>query len=193
MNQVLWNKIDVDRLARRYAQQRVHVLEDRVGAPARIVRRLAARRAATTPLVREQHLRRLVVERRRMPVGEVRIDDFVQPTRVSGIGDVEQDPVPRAGACGEADLSPGAVYRYFRSKEELLVRIYSEVLDESVEDGRKLDWRSGIFIKATPSEVGPRQRQPSRSTLNNLSPCTYRPSLPSARATPRRQRAITRI
>ncbi|HUR75820.1 MAG TPA: TetR/AcrR family transcriptional regulator [Sporichthya sp.] len=34
-------------------------------------------------------------------------------------------------------LSKPTLYHYFRSKEELLVRIYSEVLDESLEGARK--------------------------------------------------------
>lgn len=34
-------------------------------------------------------------------------------------------------------LSKPTLYHYFRSKEELLVRIYSEVLDESVEGARR--------------------------------------------------------
>src|SRR3954452_14977462 len=35
-------------------------------------------------------------------------------------------------------LSKPTLYHYFRSKEELLVRIYSEVLDESLEDARRV-------------------------------------------------------
>lgn len=35
-------------------------------------------------------------------------------------------------------LSKPTLYHYFRSKEELLVRIYTEVLDESVEDARRI-------------------------------------------------------
>lgn len=35
-------------------------------------------------------------------------------------------------------LSKPTLYHYFRSKEELLVRIYTEVLDESVEDARRV-------------------------------------------------------
>ena len=35
-------------------------------------------------------------------------------------------------------LSKPTLYHYFRSKEELLVRIYSEVLDESVEEARRI-------------------------------------------------------
>ena len=35
-------------------------------------------------------------------------------------------------------LSKPTLYHYFRSKEELLVRIYSEVLDESLEDARRI-------------------------------------------------------
>ena len=35
-------------------------------------------------------------------------------------------------------LSKPTLYHYFRSKEELLVRIYSEVLDESLEGARKI-------------------------------------------------------
>jgi AcrR family transcriptional regulator len=35
-------------------------------------------------------------------------------------------------------LSKPTLYHYFRSKEELLVRIYTEVLDESVEEARRI-------------------------------------------------------
>ena len=35
-------------------------------------------------------------------------------------------------------LSKPTLYHYFRSKEELLVRIYSEVLDQSVEEAKRI-------------------------------------------------------
>ena len=79
-------------------------VEDGVGAPVRRIGRAAARTRAATPFVGEDHLGAVVVERRRMPVGEVLVDDLIEPHRVHRVGDVEQDAVARAGAGGEADL-----------------------------------------------------------------------------------------
>ena len=64
----------------------------------------AARTEAAAPFVGEEHLRAVVVERRRVPVREVLVRDGVEPDRVRGVRDVEQDAVARAGARGEADL-----------------------------------------------------------------------------------------
>src|SRR2546428_5927663 len=49
--------------------------EDRVGAPLRLVGRAALGREAATPLVREQQLGAVIVERRRMPKREVRSEE----------------------------------------------------------------------------------------------------------------------
>ena len=56
--------------------------EDRVGAPLLRIGRAALRRAAAAPLVGEQHLGAVVVERGRVPVGEVRVGDGVDAHRV---------------------------------------------------------------------------------------------------------------
>ena len=88
----------------REPQLAIDDVEDRVGAPGRQIGRAAARPGAAAPFVGEDHLRAVVVERRRMPVGEVLVDDVIEPDRVLRIANVEQDAVARAGARGEADL-----------------------------------------------------------------------------------------
>ena len=77
--------------------------EDRVGAPLRRIGRAALRLAAAAPLVGEQHLGAVVVERRRVPVREVRVGDGGDAHGMRGIADVEQQAVALARAAGEAD------------------------------------------------------------------------------------------
>ena len=79
-------------------------VENGVGAPVRQVGRAAAGPRAAAPLVGEEDLGAVVVERRRVPVGEVLVGGVVQPLRVHGIRDVHQDAVARAGAGGQADF-----------------------------------------------------------------------------------------
>ena len=78
-------------------------VEDGVGAPVEQIGRAAARRGAAAPLVGEDDLGAVVVERGRVPVGEVLVGDRVEADRVHRIGDVEQDAVARAGAGRQAD------------------------------------------------------------------------------------------
>ena len=79
-------------------------VEDRVGAPVRRIGRAAARLRAAAPLVGEEHLRAVVVERRRVPVGEVRVGRRVEAHGIRRVADVEQQAVAGAGAAGEADF-----------------------------------------------------------------------------------------
>src|SRR3972149_5062915 len=72
--------------------------EDRVGSPLHPVRRAALGTAATAPLVGEENLRAVVVERGRVPEGEVRVGDGADALRVPGVGDVEEESVPAARA-----------------------------------------------------------------------------------------------
>ena len=82
-------------------------VEEGVGAPLRSVGRPAAGARAAAPLVGEDHLGAVVVERRRVPVRVVRVTHRIEPHRVHRIGDVEQDAVALAGAGGEAELGVG--------------------------------------------------------------------------------------
>ena len=91
----------------RELQLAVDDVEDRVGAPLGLVGRPAAGRRAAAPLVGEDDLRAVVVERGRVPVGEVRVGDRVEPNRVHRVGDVEQDAVALARARREPDLGEG--------------------------------------------------------------------------------------
>ncbi len=77
---------------------------DRVRAPGQRVVGAAARPAAAAPLVGEDDLGAVVVEGRRVPVGEALVDDLVDALRVQRVGDVEQDAVARAGAGGDPAL-----------------------------------------------------------------------------------------
>src|SRR5947208_2332176 len=81
----------------------VNDVENGVRPPGRRVGGAASRARASTPLVGEDHLRTIIIKRRRVPVGEVLIDDLIEPNRMHGIGDVEQDSVARAcsGSKGE--------------------------------------------------------------------------------------------
>src|SRR5206468_1651689 len=77
--------------------------EDRVRAPFRLVGCSAAWCHAAAPLVGENHFACVVVERRRVPVGEVRVRCGRDAYRVYGILDVEQQAVPGARTTGYAD------------------------------------------------------------------------------------------
>ena len=59
--------------------------------------------AAAAPLVGEQDLGAVVVERRRVPVGEVGVGHGVEAHRMRRIADVEQEAVALARAAGETD------------------------------------------------------------------------------------------
>ena len=61
------------------------------------------RGASAAPLVGEQHLRAVVVERRRVPEREVGVGDGVDALRVRHVADVEQQAVAAARAAGEPD------------------------------------------------------------------------------------------
>src|SRR6185437_2078660 len=74
--------------------------EDRVGAPVDRIGGAALGLCTAAPFIGEQQLRRVVRERGRVPEGEVGIRDGLQPHRVRGILDVEQQPVARARAGG---------------------------------------------------------------------------------------------
>ena len=64
-----------------------------VCTPGRWILNTATRPAAATPLIGEDDLGSLIVEGRRMPVGEPGIDDGVDPLGRSRITDVEDDAV----------------------------------------------------------------------------------------------------
>ena len=51
---------------------------------------------AATPFIGEDHLRAVVVESRRVPVGEILVHDFVETHRIDRIGNIQQDAVARA-------------------------------------------------------------------------------------------------
>ena len=68
-------------------------VEDRVRAPRHLVGRTATRCHTATPLVGEENLRSFVVERRRVPVREIRIHDGGDSLWIRRVLDVEQDTV----------------------------------------------------------------------------------------------------
>ena len=82
-------------------------VEDRIRAPAELVGHAAACGSAAAPLVREHDLRAVVRERRPVPVRVVRVGDGVDPLRVGGIADVDQQAVALAGPGGQPDLRIG--------------------------------------------------------------------------------------
>ena len=79
------------------AEFELAVLEfvDRVGAPVHRVTRLATRASAPTPFIGEQHLRAIVVEGGRMPIGETGLGHVVDPRGLQRIGNVEHDAIAR--------------------------------------------------------------------------------------------------
>ena len=78
--------------------------EERIGAPLQLVRVTAARLRAAAPLIGEQDLLAVVAERGRVPERHVRIGRRVEPDRMRGIADVEEQTEARAGAACQADL-----------------------------------------------------------------------------------------
>ena len=72
--------------------------ENRIGAPLRFVVVAALRLPAAAPLVREEQLRAVVVERGGVPVGEVRVGHRADAARMCWIADVEQQSVAAARA-----------------------------------------------------------------------------------------------
>src|SRR5690606_7652703 len=81
--------------------------EQRVSTPGELMVRGAARAGAAAPLVGEHHRGAVVVEVRRVPVGEVLIGHRVDPDRVGRVGDVDEYAVALAGTGGQPDLREG--------------------------------------------------------------------------------------
>src|SRR3546814_7057554 len=79
----------------------VYDVVDGVGAPVPRILCAAARPRSAAPFVGEQHLRPVIVERRRVPIGEAFVDHRVDPLRLARVGDVEDDAVARTRARGE--------------------------------------------------------------------------------------------
>ena len=75
-----------------------------VSAPIQRVIGAAARPATAAPLVGENNLAAVVVERRRVPVCKALVDDYVNALWIQRIGDVEQNAVARARAAGDAEV-----------------------------------------------------------------------------------------
>src|SRR5207248_1349577 len=71
--------------------------EQRVGAPLRLVGDTAARLAASSPLIREQELGAIIVERRRVPEGHVCVGRHVDAEGMGGVVNIEQQT--KTGAC----------------------------------------------------------------------------------------------
>ena len=105
--------------------------EDRVAAPVdRIVEPALGRRAAA-PLIREQHLRSVIVEGGRMPEGEVGISSGLQALRIERIVDVDQQSVAAARAAREPDR-----------------RIHRDVVTLVGTDGRRIGTRAASATRA---------------------------------------------
>src|SRR5690606_34669445 len=81
--------------------------EPRVSTPGELLVRGGARGGAAAPLVGEHHRGAVVVEVRRVPVGEVLIGHRVDPDRVGRVGDVDEYAVALAGTGGQPDLREG--------------------------------------------------------------------------------------
>ena len=77
--------------------------EDGVRAPLGLVERAALGLPATAPLIREQNLGPVVVERRRVPVGEVGIGDRPDAARMRRVVHIEQQPVAAARPARQTD------------------------------------------------------------------------------------------
>ena len=73
-----------------------------------MIGRAAPRRGSAAPLIAEEHLGALVVERGRVPELHVRIGCRIEPLRVCHVADVEQQAVAAAGAAGESN---GGIHR----------------------------------------------------------------------------------
>jgi hypothetical protein len=85
------------------AQLVVLQIEDGVRAPLVRIVRTAARAQAAAPLVGEHDFGSIVRERRRVPVGVVRIVHRIHALRMHRVFDVEQDAVAGARARGQAN------------------------------------------------------------------------------------------
>src|SRR6187397_1009463 len=77
--------------------------KDRVGAPFLLVGGAALGRTAAAPLIGEEQLRTIVVERGRVPVREVGVGDGVEPNGIDRIVDVEQESVSLARATRQTE------------------------------------------------------------------------------------------
>ena len=85
-------------------QLAVDDVEDRVGAPLPGIGRPASRTPAAAPLVGEDDLGAVVVERGRVPVGEAGVDHLIDADGGQRVGDIEQDAVAGARTRGQADI-----------------------------------------------------------------------------------------
>ena len=83
--------------------------EDCVRAPLRLIGRAALRLSAAAPLIREQDLCSVVVERRRMPVREIRIGRGSNANGIRRIANIEQQTVASARATGQTN---SRIHRY---------------------------------------------------------------------------------
>ena len=104
--------------------------EDRVGSPFLGIRGTALGTAAAAPLIGEEHLRAIVVERGRVPIREVRVAHRRDPLRVGRVADVEQQAVALARATGQTDAGEeGDVVTLRRAGARALhVRVHAEPL-----------------------------------------------------------------
>ena len=84
-------------------------VEDRIRTPIDGIEGTASRTSTSAPLVREDDLGPVVVERGGVPVGEGRVDDRVQTDGICRIGDVEEDAV--AGASARGRWRPASLWR----------------------------------------------------------------------------------
>ena len=82
------------------SQLAIDDVEDGVCAPGGGSSTAAGSRPAA-PFVGEDHPRSVVVERRRVPIGEALVGDRIDPNRVHRVGDVERSPLPRARTGGK--------------------------------------------------------------------------------------------
>src|SRR5207249_9961000 len=82
----------------------VNDVENGVRPPGRRIGGAASGARASTPFVGEDHLRTVIIKRRRVPVGEVLVDDLIEPNRMHRIGYVEQNSVARACSGSKAEF-----------------------------------------------------------------------------------------
>ena len=80
---------------------------DGIRAPRQRVVGAATRPAPPAPLVGEQDLGSVVVECRRVPVGETFVDDRIDTLRSQRIRDVKDDAVARTGPGGNSEVGKG--------------------------------------------------------------------------------------
>src|SRR6185436_20724300 len=77
--------------------------EDRVSSPLATIGRAALRLAAAAPFVGEENRRAVVVERRRVPVREVRVSNGGDAHGMSRVANVEQESVAFTRTAGQSD------------------------------------------------------------------------------------------